>query len=148
VSNVPRHAVSSLLAIVTLSATAHAKPTPTGAVLLNVDGVASIPSDVRARMKTVNVTQHEISYRPNVDGNAGALAWRLSFGTIEDPTTHYHYIHDINITLVDNKDFTCSAKSSDLVVDADKVSTPHGVIANGSAPRVATRTIRKGSRLG
>jgi hypothetical protein len=114
----------SAIALVALGSNSYAEPTPAGAVLLRFDGLPHIPEKARARMKTATVTPHESSYRPELQyaKTKSPLAWQLKFGTIEDPETHYHYVHDVSVTLLENKEFVCNASTADLVVDADKVS--------------------------
>jgi hypothetical protein len=109
-----------------------ADPTPANTSLLQFDGTSAIPPDVRARVKSAVLIHHEVSYRPAIDRKtAQPLSWRLAFATAEDPTTHLHYLRDITVVLVENRELQCTATTSDLVVDADKVGMP------GDKPRAA-----------
>jgi hypothetical protein len=113
---------AAALLLATLGSTAVADPTPPGK-LLHFDGMQAVAPKVRDRMKAATVTPHAISYRLSADPKT-PLAWQLVFGTVEDPETHYHYIHDLDVVLLENKQYACTASTSDLVVDADKVSFP------------------------
>jgi hypothetical protein len=97
----------------------HDRPIPAGKTLLRWQGTPSLPADVQGKLKGAPVTAHTISYRQTLDAaSADPVSWRVTFGTVEDPSTHLHYFYDIVVTMADSNALACTATLTHVTADA------------------------------